>query len=198
MWLVVALGAVVVVAGIYVAGGPDALAGAAVDAVAGDDQMDNGGDKAAWAAQFWRALGQAQPQLSSESKLIALAQAALESGWGTAWAATHCFNAFNLTTVPGASNGTLQTNADDEYDANGNSKRIDQWWMVCTSWADNVNQWWAWQSRRAPAAQTALQNGDVYGFISALRVGGYFTLPLDKYLAGMQPILDAAKAMNLG
>lgn len=198
MWLWVAIVAVVGVAGVAALGGPGAVADATVNAVAGVDQMDNGGDKAAWAAQFWRALGEALPQLDTTAKLIALAQAAYESDWGTAFAATHCFNAYNLTTLPQASNGLLQPNADDEYAADGSKKRIDQWWRVCSSWADNVTAWWAWQARHSPASQTALVNGDVYGFVSSLRAGGYFTLPLEKYLSGLSGVLDAAKAMGLG
>lgn len=150
---------------------------------------------ASWTIDMWTAIARALPQLGTEARFIVLAHAAYESGFGRAKAAVRGFNVFNITA--GASwkgQSWTDVGGDTEYDAQGNVRRITQEWRIYPNLDGALADYWQFLGRsRYLRAREALQRGDVTAFVRELYAGGYFTLPPEKYLAGLAGTLTSVK-----
>lgn len=122
---------------------------------------------------------------------LTIAWAAFESDWGRATGYVKANNPFNITagskwtgpTVPGP---------DTEYDANGKVTNISQQWRSYPSLSDGIAGMIAFLSggnSHYSQGLSLLRQGDM-GFVDAIRAGGYFTFPLDKYKSNVQSILS--------
>lgn len=130
--------------------------------------------------------------LSGRTRCLIIAHAALEGGWGTAFAAQKAHNLFNVATGP-AWKGKTIPGPDLEYTADGKVKKITQRWRVYKHDAAAVDDYLAVMSySRYLPARAALMDGDPESFVRLLGpdrskekppVGGYYTLPTVKYLA---------------
>lgn len=119
-----------------------------------------------------------------DGTLLCVAWAAYETNWGRTSGYTGGNNAFNVTagstwkgpTVPGP---------DTEYDAQGNVKSITQAWRAYGSVTESVTDVLTLISQnRFGSAKSKLLSGDAT-FTDDLYAGKYFTLPPDKYRAGV-------------
>lgn len=136
---------------------------------------------------------------------LAAAWAAFESSWGRQGTFKDTFNLWNVTA------GSLWTGAtvpgpDTEYDASGKVKNISQSWrkygsvqeaasdMVGFLTVDNPKLSATINQARHDAFD-ALKKGDVGTFVRKLYEGKYFTLPPDKYLAGVNADLTDVQAL---
>jgi len=165
-----------------------------------------------WAPDFWRAVNEELPELSTTAKLMIFGHAAFESGWGTASAATHVFNPFNTTA--GATGSTVlknylarggkvwgEANADWEFytDANGvqQKKRISQNWRQFSSWRESVRDFWDNWIQRSDykKVKAALLAGDVPAYAQALYDVHYFTLPPGEYTTALSGVMRIAKKL---
>ena len=144
-----------------------------------------------WTVDVWNAIGRALPQLSTQSRLIVLAHAAYESGFGKAKAAVRGSNVFNIT-AGSAWRGEAwdDVGGDLEYDATGKAKRITQRWRIYPNLDGAIADYWQFlgpsaNRGRYVKARQALEAGDVATFVNELHAAGYFTLAPSKYLAGL-------------
>ncbi|MFT3836726.1 MAG: glucosaminidase domain-containing protein [Myxococcaceae bacterium] len=135
--------------------------------------------------------------LTTEGALIALAQAALESGMGKTPQARQGFNVFNVaagtTDQPAVWWGQrpVMVGGDVEYNTNDPSappRSIQQRWCVYASYDEAVSEW----LKRTAAGRnlTPLNAGDAHGFVYGLYAGKYFTLPPDQYFARLAPFIE--------
>lgn len=160
-------------------------------------------DRVIWARAMWAAIGAELPQLSTEAKVLILAHATYESGWGTARAAKRGNNVFNIT-AGSAWTGAAWDDAsgDTEYDAQGNLKpgRIDQRWRIYDSLRHAVRDYWTFLGPNANRgryvkARAALENGNVGTFATELYAAGYFTLPASKYATQLGAVVASVRAV---
>lgn len=152
-------------------------------------------DRGAWCRALYSTIALVLPQLSVASKLMVLAQAAYESGWGKAKAARLGNNLFNITSGP-AWKGPIILGGDTEYDAQGNVKNITQKFRSYPTFSDSIRDYWKFLGGpRYLAARNALVDGDSIRFVNLLYAGGYFTLPPDRYLASFQSILVSVQGL---
>lgn len=145
--------------------------------------------------------------LSGKTRLLIIAHAALESGWGSAVAAQRANNLFNITT--GANwKGEFILGPDLEYPGDGgNPVKIEQKWRKYKDDAAAIADYLdvVLQYRRYLPARAALLDGDPESFVRLLGpdraaekppVGGYYTLPTTKYLrvynATLAEVMDYA------
>jgi hypothetical protein len=113
-----------------------------------------------------------RPDLLPSSRKVAIAHAALESGWGEGAAARNGFNYWNVTAGPSWT-GATSTGPDQD----GAGKPITQTWRAYGSpleAAADYFQLLSW-SRYRPAL-AALEAGKSLAFVQALGSGGYYTL----------------------
>lgn len=154
-------------------------------------------DKVQFVQATWGAIDSALPFLSVDSRLIVLAHAMYESGWGKAKAFQQGNNLFNLTA--GASwHGPTTQSGDTEYDASGNVKNIVQTWRAYPNMQACVEDYWNFLGLpryEAQGVRAALQAGNLFEFVSALSRGGYFTLPVDKYMATMSGVYSSVSSL---
>lgn len=122
---------------------------------------------------------------------LTIAWAAFESDWGRTTGFQQANNPFNITagshwtgdTVPGP---------DTQYDSSGKVTNISQQWRKYGSLADGVAGMVSFLSNGGTnysKGLSLLKAGDI-GFVDAIRAGGYFTFPLDKYRSNVQSILS--------
>lgn len=162
------------------------------DPRSGDDTFVMPWTVAEFVSNVYGAIDSAAPSLGTKSKLMVLAHAAYESGWGKATAAKEGNNLFNITA--GSSwGGPVVGGSDTEYDSAGNVKSITQrfraYGSVEESVADYIN---FLQGSRYSAAYSALVNGDPVGFVRALSAAHYFTLPEAQYESAFLSVLQKA------
>lgn len=131
--------------------------------------------------------------LSGRTRIIIITHAAFESGWGFSQGA-RVNNFFNISSGRSWKGKTI-TGADTEYAPGVNQpKPIVQHWRVYDSDADAIKDYLdvLTYARYLPA-RAALIDGDPEGFVRLLGpdrandkppVGGYYTLPTNRYLAG--------------
>lgn len=152
-------------------------------------------DKAQWCKKLYEVVSAELPQIPTLSRLIIVAQAAYESGYGKAKAAQRGNNFFNIT-AGSAWKGEKWTDVGGDTDGKGN--RITQVWRIYPNVNAGVQDFWSFigpgQNRgRYVKAQQALLNGDLPGFIYGLHEGGYFTLNPAEYLSSMSSIVNTVR-----
>lgn len=157
--------------------------------------------KARWVRDMYDAIAAELPQLSPSSRLLVLAHAAYESGWGTAKAARRGHNVFNIT-AGSAWTGPAwdDVGGDTEYDAAGNVTRITQRWRIYGSLREAVADYWRFLGPNANRgryvnARAALERGDLSDFGVKLYAAGYFTLPPQKYVTQLAAVFELAKVV---
>ncbi len=144
--------------------------------------------RAGWVADTRAAIASTLPHLSAAAQNLVLVHAAYESGFGAARAAKEGNNLFNLTA--GAYwTGPVISAGDLEYAADGTVKNISQRFRAYPSVEAGLRDYWTFLGfPRYADARARLASGDSIGFLSKLRQGGFFTLPLDRYVTGFQSI----------
>jgi flagellum-specific peptidoglycan hydrolase FlgJ len=131
------------------------------------------------------AIQMVAPNYPADAKILIVAQAAYESAWGSSRVAREGFNPFNITRVAGDTRPVVIA-GDLEYDASGKARPITQRFAAYGSFAEAVVAYLTLLSgSRYAGSLTYLEAGDVTSFITRLRQGGYFTLPLAEYLKTM-------------
>lgn len=177
------------------------LAGAAL-MLGGKKKMDLS-NSADWARFVFSEITALFPNMSVKSRLIIVAQAAYESGWGkVGWAAINGNNIFNVTTCQGKSSSCGdgwtgayldQANADWSYKPDGSRVRISQRWRAYPTIRAAIADYWNFINRpQYVGAIGPLMQGDLTGFLAGLRAGGYFTLPLTQYTTQMGAVVNTA------
>lgn len=139
----------------------------------------------------------APSSFSLKSKLMVLAHAAYESGWGKSTAAKDGNNLFNITAGSAPSNawwdGSVVLGGDTEYDSAGNVRNITQKFRSYYSIDNSIGDYLQFlQGSRYSAAYGALVAGDPVSFVQDLRNGGYFTLPVAQYQTAFLSVLQRA------
>lgn len=151
------------------------------------------------------------PRWPLEAKLLVIAQAALESGWGKTAQAQQGNNILNLAagTVeqpapPSVWGGPVMIGGDKEHSASGQVKSIRQRWRVYPSLEAGLQDYWKLLGlKRYQPAQEQLARGDI-GFLQTIGPppagcpntrGCYYTLPTAKYVARITPILEQVRAL---
>lgn len=125
---------------------------------------------------------------------IVVAHAALESGWGESRPAKLGYNVFNVTRTASDSRPIIES-GDLECDAQGVCRPITQRFAKYTSLAEALAEYFKLLSGpRYAAALVRLRVGDSAGFVTELRRGGYFTLPLDEYLGRFSGVLASVRS----
>lgn len=176
-------------------------------------------DKAQWAKLIYDTAGAAIPGISAAGRVLLVAHAAYESGWGqVATAARLANNIFNIT-AGSAWKGTklVEKNADWEYplgaattapqppppattpwqkDAKGRwRRRIDQVWRKYPDYRAAILDYWDFlgpnqNGGRYVAARNALQAGNAAVFASELSKARYFTLPPAQYASEVGAVMS--------
>jgi flagellum-specific peptidoglycan hydrolase FlgJ len=138
---------------------------------------------ASGAAAFTRQLQEALAGsgLSLQAQQLVVAHAALESGWGASKPAQQGYNLFNVTRTRSDTRPVIES-GDLECDAQGVCRPITQRFARYSGLAEALAEYFALlRGPRYAAAYARLLAGDSVGFVSRLREGGYFTLPLAQY-----------------
>ena len=149
-----------------------------------------------WVRQMRAAVDAALPQLGPAARLLIVAHAAYESGWGSARAARY-FNVFNLT-AGSAWSGPSWVDVGGDSDGAGN--RITQTWRMYSSLQECVADYWHFlgptaNHGRYVLARAALAAGDVPTFVLELSSAGYFALSPGQYLTGLSTVLEQVKGI---
>ena len=149
--------------------------------------------KSGFVTGLWSALA-AFPALSRNTKILIIAQAAHESGWGKGTAAKAGYNFWNLT-AGSAWTGAITGGGDLECDATGaNCRPITQKFRKYASVQAAIIDYLSFLSTqnggRYLAAYNSLIAGDATAFFTNLRAGGYYTQALNEYLAGAKGAIN--------
>lgn len=152
-------------------------------------------DKVQWAKKLFAVVKQELPNIPDVSKLLIVAQAASESGWGRGRAAVAGNNFWNMT-AGSAWRGDKWTDVGGDVDAAGN--KITQVWRKYPSVNAAVRDYWAFigptqNGGRYAKAQQALLAGDLPGFVYALHDGGYFEADPAVYTATMTAVINTVR-----
>jgi len=174
-------------------------------------------DRAKWAKKVFDDVSAVLPGLDVKSRLLIVAHAAYETGWGGNSPARLANNIFNLT-AESAWKGDVyrQANADVSYQPDvckrlgrpmtrqKNGKlgcRIDQVWRKYPNYRAAIRDYWEFigpnqnRGRYAPA-RAALERGDVAGFVRALAFPadgshGYFDPAIaDEYASTLSAVFN--------
>jgi flagellum-specific peptidoglycan hydrolase FlgJ len=135
--------------------------------------------------RLWAAIS-ANTSLSTNGKLILIAQAVLESGWqGTGTAAKYARNYWNVSAGSQWKGPTIG-GGDTECDSAGqNCVKITQRWRQYGSDGEAVRDMISFltdqNGGRYLMAYYMLQSGDAVGYARELRAAGYYTAALDLY-----------------
>lgn len=136
-------------------------------------------------------------QIPDTGKILTIAWAAFESDWGRTTGFLKANNPFNITAGSHWSGDTVP-GPDTEYDAQGKVKNITQAWRKYNNISDAVGDMVSFltiSNSNNKAGRDALFSGDI-GFVQKLYAGKYFTLPPDKYQAGVQSTLSDVQRLN--
>lgn len=147
----------------------------------------------AFVADLDAAIRRVAPGYARPARVMVIAQAAFESGWGKTRMHREGFNPFNLTRSSRDS-GQVIVSGDRECKPDGTCRAITQRFAKYASLDEAVGAY----LRLLGAAQykdalTKLERGDVEGFITTLYAGGYFTLPVQKYLASFKDMIRSVE-----
>jgi len=172
-------------------------------------------DSAKWAASLYGVISRELPQLSPKARVLMVAHAAYESGWGQkAAAARGSNNIWNLT-AGSAWTGQIdfQPDADLSYNVSECSRlgrpvttqsngkpacRIDQRWRKYPSVNEAVRDYWSFlgpqqNGGRYIKARAALEAGDTVGFARELAAVGYYTLPSAEYAKKLGEVVESVQ-----
>lgn len=138
------------------------------------------------------ALGVVAAHLSTTAQQFVVAHAALESGWGKSRPAQLGYNLFNVTRVKGDPRPIIES-GDQECDAAGVCRPITQRFAAYGSLAEGLADYFGLLARKYGTALAALEAGDSAGFVTRLREGGYYTLPLSEYQSRFAGVLAGVK-----
>jgi flagellum-specific peptidoglycan hydrolase FlgJ len=138
------------------------------------------------------ALGVVAPHLGTSAQQLVVAHGAFESGWGKSKPAQRGYNLFNVTRTPGDTRPVIES-GDTECDAAGVCRPITQRFAAYGSLSEGLAEYFGLLSRKYGAALSALEIGDAAGFVTKLREGGYYTLPLADYRARFAGVLAGVK-----
>lgn len=142
---------------------------------------------------LWPAL---PPAFSLNTRQLIAAHGAFESGWGKSKAYVQGNNPFNITRNPNVS-GAIVLGKDVEF-SGGKMLQIVQRFASYPTLEDAVQHYLGFiRNTRYLAAYESLINSDVTGFVTSLRAGGYYTLPVPAYLAGVQSCLSSVKSLTV-
>lgn len=134
-------------------------------------------------------LRSADPTLASLPRCIVIAHAAFESGWGGTKIAKEGHNYFSITRLR-SSDAPIIESGDKEYKPDGTVIQISQPFAKYASAEEALVDYFKFIKKlRYQPAYSHLMAGNLVAFITTLRKGGYFTLPLDQYLAAMSSVL---------
>lgn len=152
-------------------------------------------DKALWCKKVYAAVDAQLPTIPSLSKLIIVAHAAYESGYGKAKAAQRGNNLFNITA---GSQWKGDKWVDVGGDTDGKGNKITQTWRIYPTVNAGIADYWSFlgpaqNGGRYVKAQAALIAGDLPGFVNALYAAGYFTLDPSQYLASMSGVINTVR-----
>ncbi len=127
------------------------------------------------------------------ARVMVIALAALESGWGKSRVYREGFNPFNIIRAS-SDPGRVIVSGDQECKPDGTCRPITQRFARYTNLDEAVGAYL--RLLGAPRYKDALQkleHGDVEGFITTLYAGGYFTLPVQKYLASFKAMIQSVE-----
>lgn len=149
------------------------------------------------------AIRKAIPAISIEAERLVLAHAALETGWGEAPAFTEGNNAFNITRASSDDRPIIEA-GDLEYTPTG-VRRIRQRFAAYKSLEESVEHYLRFINRaRYRPALDQLLAGDPR-FVVTLGVGdpkseeprgGYYTLPVKKYVERFEDVLKGVEVLT--
>jgi flagellum-specific peptidoglycan hydrolase FlgJ len=134
------------------------------------------------------------PHLGVGAQQIVAAHAALESGWGASKPAKLGFNIFNVTR-PRSDSRPIIESGDLECNDSGVCAPVVQRFAKYSSLSEALAEYFRLLSTpRYAVALGRLEAGDSTGFVSELRRGGYFTLPLEEYQRRFSGVLSSVQA----
>ena len=147
-----------------------------------------------------RQLSELRPDLTDEQRneagAIIAAQAAFETGYGATIAWRQGWN-FGNVTAGSSWTGEIVPGPDTEYDAAGNVTNITQAFRKYPDLPAAVSDYLVgvldWKREKAAGSMEALLSGDAGAYVQSLASAGYFTLPVDQYLAGVNAALPGAE-----
>lgn len=155
--------------------------GAAAVIIASSSLADFAGDQASFARNLFEIVGRVLPQLSIRARILVVAQAAYESGWGSLGnGRDQTNNVFNVTAGSSWVGPTFEGT-----DKDGQGRPISQLWRGYESLDAAVLDWWELLGRLYPQARAALETGDVFEFSHQLVAGTrhYYSLAEALYTA---------------
>jgi flagellum-specific peptidoglycan hydrolase FlgJ len=156
----------------------------------------------AFVVDVWRALSEVSARavapLGDAAREVAIAQAALESGWGTSRPYRLAWNAWNV--AKGSWTGPTIEGGDLEYDRDGNAppKKITQHWRAYPTLAAAAEDWVGLMRSRFARAWTQLRLGNAAEFAREAREARYFTAPLSEYAPALASCLHRVRAIRRG
>lgn len=145
--------------------------------------------------RVWAAIVEATPNLGSTAlatrvRVMILAHAAYETGWGITTGYRLGNNLFNITRSASDA-GPVVSGPDTECDASGNCRPITQRFRAYGSLAESVRDYIAFLSASRYAASLKLLLAGDLGFAEALGKAGYYTLPIAKYVSSYRAMIDS-------
>ena len=152
-------------------------------------------DKAKWCIRINLEILETLPFLAAPAAHVVLAHLALESGYGSARAATHGHNLGNLT----AGSYWLGSKwVDVGGDMNGRGERITQTWRAYDSVRSFLVDYWRFLGPAANVgryvdARNALERGVADAFARHLGRAGYYELAPDEYTRRLVATLSAVQ-----
>lgn len=155
-----------------------------------------GADEAArraFVAELDAALRRVAPGYSRAARVMVIAQAAFESGWGKTRMYREGSNPFNIIRSS-ADPGQVIVSGDQECRPDGTCRPITQRFAKYASLDEAVGAYLRLLGApRYKGALVRLERADVEGFITTLYAGGYFTLPVQKYLVSFKDMIRSVE-----
>ena len=147
----------------------------------------------AFVAELDAAIRRIAGGYSRAARIMIIAQAAFESGWGKTRMYREGFNPFNI--IRSSSDlGQVIVSGDQECKPDGTCRPITQRFAKYGSLDEAVGAYLRLLAgARYKDALTKLEHGDVEGFVTTLYAGGYFTLPVAKYLMSFREMIRSVE-----
>jgi flagellum-specific peptidoglycan hydrolase FlgJ len=164
--------------------------------------LDGVTDRAEWTQRLFTAVTNILPELSTNSKLLVIAHAALETGYPPYRrdSAAKCNNIFNITTGSKwlKDGKPFCIGGDTTYSQlgpDGKPLPITQKWRSYSSIEVALTDYWGFLGSRANlrAARDALIAGNPDDFARLLRAASYYDAPEDLYARGLRGGMAGAR-----
>lgn len=147
----------------------------------------------AFVAELDAAIRRVAPAYGRMARVMIIAQAAFESGWGKTRMHREGFNPFNIIRAS-SDPGQVIVSGDQECKPDGTCRPITQRFAKYASLDEAVSAYLRLLAApRYKDALAKLEYGDVEGFVTTLYAGGYFTLPVAKYLASFREMIRSVE-----